>query len=218
MASVRLVEGEKSPFSFVMVDSQTGRRSIAFYPGCAFTVPAEVIDPHVIQSAKLLHVDISTPAVFAACEAARDAGVPVSLDANALYPGLEELLHLTNIFITAQEITCGLSEKQDPVESGKHILEEYHLDLVVVTLGPGGSIAVTQNDVATAPGFSVEVVDTTGAGDVYHGAYLFGYLQGWPIERTLRFANAAGAIMCTTQAGWAGIPTREAIEKLMNSE
>jgi ribokinase len=218
MSHVRLVDGEKSPFSFVMVDSLTGRRSIAFYPGCAFVTPADCIDRAAIQSAKLLHVDMATEAVFAACEAAKQANIPISVDANALFPGLDELLHLSNIFITAREITCGLSGKEDPVESGKHLLKEYNLDLVVVTLGPEGSAAVTQNGTASSPGFPVEVIDTTGAGDVFHGAYLYGHLSGWPIERTLRFANAAGAIMCTTQIGWAGIPTREQVEKFLEEK
>lgn len=215
VSTVKLVEGESSPFSFVMVDSMTGRRSIAFYPGCALTVPPECIDREAIHSANLLHVDISTPAVFAACEAAKEAGVQISVDANALFPGLEELLHLSNIFITAREITCGLSGKADPVESGEHLLKEYNLDLVVVTLGADGSTAVTRNHVVHAPGFRVEAVDTTGAGDVFHGAYLHGFLRGWSAERTLRFANAAGAIMCTTQTGWAGIPTLEEVEKFL---
>ncbi|RJP26728.1 MAG: carbohydrate kinase family protein [Candidatus Abyssobacteria bacterium SURF_5] len=215
MTSVRLIEDERSPFSFVMVDSLTGRRSIAFYPGCAFTVPADVIDSAAIQSARLLHVDIANPAVFAACEIAKKAGVPVSLDANALYPGLEELLHMTNIFITAREITCGLSATEDPVEAGRYLLNEYKLDLAVVTLGAEGSVAVTHSEVAHAKGFPVEVVDTTGAGDVFHGAYLYGHISGWPIKRTLQFANAAGAIMCATQTGWTGIPTREEVEKFL---
>jgi sugar/nucleoside kinase (ribokinase family) len=97
-------------------------------------------------------------------------------------------------------------------------LKEYKLDLAVVTLGADGSVAVAKDAVASAPGFPVEVVDTTGAGDVYHGAYLYGHLNGWPIPRALHFANAAGAIMCTTQMGWAGIPTRAQIEKFLEEQ
>ncbi|MBI5116747.1 carbohydrate kinase family protein [Candidatus Poribacteria bacterium] len=215
VGSVRFAVGESSPFSFVMVDGMTRKRSIAFYPGCAFTVSADCLDNGAIQSARLLHVDSPTPAVFAACHVAKQAGVTISLDANAPFPGLEELLHLSNIFITSSDVVYRICDRNDPVEAGKALMAEYKLDLVVVTLGVEGSIALTPTLTATAPGFNVEVVDTTGAGDVFHGAYLYGYLNGWDTEHTLRFSNAAGAMMCATQSGWAGIPTLKQIEDFL---
>ncbi|UCD56223.1 MAG: carbohydrate kinase family protein, partial [Candidatus Hydrogenedentota bacterium] len=174
VSSVRLVEGENSPFSFVMVDSMTRKRSIAYYPGCSFTVRADCLEPEAIKSAGLLHVDISTPAVFAACGVAKAAGVPISVEANALYPGLEELLDTGNIFISSREIMSDLSNKQDTLEAGEKVMAEYKLDQVVVTCGAEGSVAVTPGQTRSASGFKVEVVDTTGAGDVFHGAYLYG--------------------------------------------
>jgi len=215
MSSIRFVKGESSPFSFVMVDSMTGRRSIAFYPGCAFTVPADCIEPEAIRSAKLLHVDIATPAVFAACEVAKAAGVPISVDANALYPGLEELLLIADIFIPSREVACGMVNEHEPIKTARKVMAEYQLDLVVITLGTEGSVGVTSNETDSAPGFKVDVVDTTGAGDVFHGAFLYGYVKGWELGRALRFANAAGAIMCTTQTGWAGIPTLEQVKDFL---
>ncbi|GAB4348562.1 MAG: sugar kinase [Candidatus Abyssubacteria bacterium] len=216
VSSVRIAKDQSSPFSFVMVDSMTGRRSIAYFPGCSFTVPADCIEPEAIRSARLLHVDIATPAVFAACATAARAAVPISIEANAPYPGLEDLLTTGNIFISSRDIICGLAERQDPLEAGKKLLEEYALDLVVVTLGEEGSLAVTTTQTARSPGFKVTVIDTTGAGDVFHGAYIYGHLKGWGLEKTLRFANAAGAIMCTTQTGWAGIPTLPQVEAFLH--
>ncbi len=215
VGSVRLAQDESSPFSLVMVDSMTGKRSIAFFPGCAFLVPADCVESEAMKSAKLLHVDSPTQAVFAACEGAKAAGVTISLDANAPFPGLEELLHLSNIFITSSDVFYRICDKQDPVEAGKAVLNEYKLDLVVVTLGAEGSVAITPTATTASHGFKVEVVDTTGAGDVFHGAYLYGHLKGWDIKRTLRFANAAGALMCTTQTGWAGIPTIKQVEEFL---
>jgi len=216
VSSFRLVKGESSPFSFVMVDSMSGKRSIAYYPGCSFTVPASCIEPEAIRSARLLHVDISTPAVFAACEVARDAGVPISVEANALYPGLEELLAGGNIFISSREIMADLSNDKDPTSAGQKVMAEYKLDLVVVTCGADGSLAVTGGEVVSSPGFKVRVADTTGAGDVFHGAYLCGHLKKWSLGKTLRFANAAAAIMCTGQNGWADIPTLQQVEEFMS--
>ena len=215
VSSVRLVAGESSPFSFVMVDSMTNRRSIAHFPGCEFMVPADCIDPAVVASSHLLHVDIYTPAVIAACDAAREAGVPISVEANVPYPGLEELLTGGDIFITSREIFSQLVGERDPVAAGRKAREQYGLDHCVVTLGAEGSVAVTAGGIVSSPGFNVRVVDTTGAGDVFHGAYLYGRLNEWSFERILRFANAAAAIMCTGQNGWADIPTLQQVEEFL---
>ena len=84
IGTLRLSDGETSAFSIVLVDSATKKRSIVFHPGCGLTVPADCIDADAIKSAKLLHVDIYTPAVLAACEAAKEAGV-VSIDGRSCW-------------------------------------------------------------------------------------------------------------------------------------
>ena len=215
MDSVRLLEDESSPFSFVMVDSMTGKRSIAHYPGCEFTVSADCIDTEAIRSARLLHVDIGTAAVFAACETAREAGVTISVEANVLYPGLEELLNGGDIFISSIEIIGELVGEDDPVSAGKKTMEKYDLGLVVVTIGAEGSVAVGPDEIVSSSGFEVKAVDTTGAGDVFHGAFLFGHLMGWRLVRTLRFANAAAAMMCTGQSGWDDIPAFDQVQEFL---
>lgn len=214
-SSVVLAEEQSTSFSIVLVDSMTGRRSIAFYPGCAFTAPAECLDEKAVRSASLLHVDIYNPAVLAACKVAVEANVPISIDANALFPGLEELLAMGNVFILGNEVAGQIANESDIHKTGKKLLKEYGLDLVVITAGEKGSTAFTASQTANSPGFKVRVADTTGAGDVYHGAYLFGHLKQWPLDRTLRFANAAAAIMCTSQEGWHGIPVLQQVDDFL---
>ncbi|RJP69908.1 MAG: carbohydrate kinase family protein [Candidatus Abyssobacteria bacterium SURF_17] len=213
--SVRLAKDENSAFSIVMVDSETKARAIAFHAGCGLSVPADCIDPEAIKSARLLHVDISTPAVRAACEIARSKGIPISVDADALFPGLEELLEMASIFIPSNDIASALVGEDDPAAAGERILKKYHLDVVGATCGKEGSIVVTPKETVHVPGFRVDVADTTGAGGVYKGAYLYGHLNGWPIRRTARFANAAAALMCSGMNGWADIPTLKKVEDLL---
>lgn len=215
IGSLRVADGESSPFSMVMVDATTKKRSIAFNPGCALMVPAECIDVDVIRSARLLHVDIYTPAVRAACEAARSAGVPVSVDADGLYPGLEELLEMANIFIPAREIGCELVNEPDPQAAAGKLFRQYNLDLVVVTRGKEGSVTVTANETVAVPAFEIEPLDTTGAGGVFQGAYLYGYLKGWPVKRTAQYANAAAGLMCSGMNGWGDIPTATGVEEFL---
>ncbi|MBI4830225.1 MAG: carbohydrate kinase family protein [Candidatus Lindowbacteria bacterium] len=211
----RLSDGDSTPFSIVLVDATTKKRSIVFNPGCALMTPADAIDAGAVKSAKLLHVDIYTPAVTAACEAAKSAGLPISVDADALFPGLEEILELADIFIPAREIACELVGKQDPVLAAERLLRKYRLKVVGVTRGREGSVTITQEGTVSAPGFEIDAVDTTGAGGVYQGAFLYGYLKGWPTNQIARFANAAAALMCSGMNGWDDIPTLRQVEKFL---
>jgi sugar/nucleoside kinase (ribokinase family) len=215
VSSLKLADGERTPFSIVMVDSATKKRSIVFNAGCSLAVPEDCIDAGMIRSAQLLHIDFYTPAIRAACKTAKSAGVPISVDADGLYPGLEELLQMANIFIPAREIGCELVGENDSEKAAEKLLKKYHLDLVVVTRGKEGSVTVTSSETLSAPAFEIEAVDTTGAGGVFQGAYLFGYLKGWPAERTARFANAAAALMCSGMNGWGDIPTLEQVERFL---
>jgi len=80
-------------------------------------------------------------------------------------------------------------------------------EVSVVTLGEQGCVCATRDGSFSIPAFDVDVVDTTGAGDVFHGAFSFGLLRGWPLETIARFASAVAAIKCTQLGGRQGIPT-----------
>jgi sugar/nucleoside kinase (ribokinase family) len=105
----------------------------------------------------------------------------------------------------------------DPLRAGPALLEAYGPRQVVITDGVRGSWCWSSEKGAAAtpvhqPAFRVSVVDTTGAGDVYHGAYLYAYLQGRPVRRCLAFAAATAALKCQELGGRAGIPTRQQVD------
>jgi sulfofructose kinase len=87
--------------------------------------------------------------------------------------------------------------------------------LVVSTLGERGCLCVTAEGQIHVPGFDVPVVDTTGAGDAFHGAFIYGFLQGWSLERTATFANAVAAMNCTALGGRAGLPRLPEVEEFL---
>ena len=89
---------------------------------------------------------------------------------------------------------------------------------MVVTLGIQGAIALDGDRLLRVPGFLVNAVDTTGAGDVFRGAFIFAYLKGWPLEPAICFANAAAAVSCTRLGAMASVPTREEAEELSKSQ
>ena len=81
--------------------------------------------------------------------------------------------------------------------------------VVLVTQGQAGSVCHSNGGTFHTPAFEVDVVDTTGAGDVFHGAFIHGLLQGWELGKAAEFASAVAAIKCRQLGGRAGIPTFE---------
>ena len=89
--------------------------------------------------------------------------------------------------------------------------------LPVVTLGGRGTIAASGEDVIEVPAFAVDPRDTIGAGDVFHGAFAWGLLEGWGATRVLRAANAAAAMNCRFSGAQGGIPNRAELEAFLRS-
>jgi len=83
--------------------------------------------------------------------------------------------------------------------------------IFVQTEGVGGSYTITAQEQFHTPAFPVEVIDTTGAGDVFHGAYIVGLLRGWSLQQTALFSTAVSALKCTQLGGRAGIPSFDAV-------
>jgi sugar/nucleoside kinase (ribokinase family) len=78
--------------------------------------------------------------------------------------------------------------------------------IAVITLGEEGAIGLENETLVRQPALPIEVYDTTGASEVFRGAFIYGTLQGWPLDRSLPFANAAAALNCRHLGGTGGIP------------
>lgn len=199
--------GATTPVSMILVDESTGQRTIMAGGTTVELSPSEV-PAGMIADAKYLHLDTTgRQAALAAAEIARSAGVPVVLDADSLSrpQDIEELLRATDYLIASRVFTEALTGLTDPAEAAK-TLAGYGSSVAIVTLGEAGSLTLAAGRSFHTPAFPVEVVDTTGAGDVYHGAYLFGLLQEWSLEKTAVFASAVAALSCTRLGGRTGIP------------
>ena len=91
-------------------------------------------------------------------------------------------------------------------------------ETVVITIGEEGSVGMEHGETYILPPLPIVVVDTTGAGDVYHGAFIYGMLQGWNLRERMRFANAAAGLKCRALGGRAGIAGREEIDRALAGE
>jgi ribokinase len=172
------------------------------------------LDRAYIQSAQFLHLDGYYPtAALQAAQWAHEAGVQVCLDGTKTDGGplsatWHELVRQADILICAAGFGQSLTGLADPWESGAAALT-LGPRIVVQTEGEQGSYTVTATERFHTPAFRVDVVDTTGAGDVFHGAYLVALLHNWDLPRAARFASAVAAIKCTQPGGRRGIPTFE---------
>jgi sugar/nucleoside kinase (ribokinase family) len=115
------------------------------------------------------------------------------------------LVGLNDILICGEGFAEALTGEEELQEAGNASLT-YGPQIVVITMGENGSITVAPEKVFHTPAFKVDVVDTTSAGDVFHGVYIFGLLKGWDLEKIALFASAVSAIVCTFLGGRSGIP------------
>ncbi len=211
LSRLRVQAGARSQICIVLVEAGTGRRSILCYRAKGELVLDEA-DRTYISSARYLHLDgHHMDAAITAARWARADGVKVSFDANRPRPRLDELLPLVDVLIASERFPPAYTGQGDQVRAGRSLLE-MGPEIVVITLGAEGCLCLWEDQVIHVPGFRVDVVDTTGAGDAFHGAFLYGLLQGWELERTAVFANAVAAINCTRLSGRAGLPSLSEVE------
>jgi sugar/nucleoside kinase (ribokinase family) len=147
---------------------------------------------------------------------ARDLGLPATSDIDRVTPRTIELVETVSYPIFAEHVPRELTGIKDHAGALQKLRRSAHKALVV-TLGARGCLAVAGDQVFHAPGFVVSAIDTTGAGDVFRGAFIFGVLNEWPLERTMRFANAAAAISCTRLGAMNGVPTLQEVSLLAES-
>lgn len=198
-----------SVVSVILVEPKKGARAILYEKGRLPQLTETEVPAELIQSARVLHLDgFHLPAALRAAEIARQAGVAVSLDGGAgqSWSRTRELLSLVDILVVARQFAQYITGYDDPEEAGP-ALQTYGASQVAITDGENGCWYWDANQHLFQPAFRVQVQDTTGAGDTFHGAYLYAWLQGWPPKCILEFASAVAALKCTQVGGRLGIPS-----------
>ncbi len=209
--------GAASPRSIVLVEGGTGRRSIMYSTGTSLRLAVDEVPWERLRGARALHLDgVHPAAALAAARAAREAGVTVSYDGGAgpFWPGLDDLLPLVDVLIVAREFAERYTGRED-VADAAHALGRWGARHVVITDGARGAWSWVAGRAQHQPAFAVDVVDTTGAGDAFHGGYLHAYLAGDDPVGCLSFASAVGALACTRLGGRAGLPDRGEVESFL---
>jgi sulfofructose kinase len=207
--------GCASQQAVILVDD-AGERTVLWKRDNRLTLQPEELRREWITHARALHVDgHDTAAALAAAGWARAADVPVIADLDDLYPGVETLLEKIDYLITSRDIPGRLTGDPDLRKSLPAVRSRYGCRLTAATLGQEGVLAWDGSEFHYASAFRVQPLDTTGAGDIFHAGFIYGLLQGWPLQRQLDFACAAAALNCIAVGARGGIQSVENIEKLM---
>lgn len=212
---IMTVPGGASAQSLVLVDG-LGERTIFCRRDERLVLKPEDLKREWIVNARALHVDgYDTAAATLAAQWAREAGVPVIADLDAIYPGVEKLLETIDYLIVSRDFPCRLMGEPDLELALQQMHRRYGCLLTAATLGQDGVVAWDGSDYHYTSAYRVPVVDTTGAGDIFHAGFIHGLLQGWELDRQLDFACAAAALNCMGVGARGGIQTVEEIETLM---
>jgi sulfofructose kinase len=214
-ARVVEVAGAASPQSLIVVDAG-GERTVLCRRDERLLLQPEDLDRSWIVNARALHVDgYETAAATVAAQWAREAGVPVVADLDETYPGVEDLIRNVDYLIVSRDFPCRLTGERTLEKALRQMHADYECTVTAATLGQDGVLAWDGRKFHLHAAYRVPVVDTTGAGDIFHAGFIYGLLQGWPLEQRLDFACAAAALNCTAQGARGGIRTVADVEQLM---
>jgi sulfofructose kinase len=210
-----------SHFSIILVDRETGERTVLWdrHPDIALT--AEDISDEAVASARVVLVDChETAAVTSVASRARRAGARTVLDVERVRPGIDALLREIDVIIAAEHFPVDLTGKRELGAALDTLQRETGAAIVCVTLGERGSLARCNGMEVHMPAFLVDVVDTTGAGDVFRAGFIAAWLEhgeAAELETVLRYANAVAALKCRELGARTGAPTREEVHAFLRN-
>ncbi len=203
---VEIRPGCPNQTAYILIDRSTGERTVLWRRDDSLRLEPDSITPEKITCARLLHIDAhDTPAVESAARIARQHSIPVTVDVDTIYHGFERVLPLADYLIGSSEFPSQWTSERDPFKALELLQNEYGMRVAAMTLGAHGSLARSGGRFVYSPAFVVNCIDTTGAGDVFHGAFCYSVLQGMPLRDALDFSNAMAALNCTALGARGGI-------------
>jgi len=211
-SSMVIKKNERSPRAFIWIEKEGGERTVVLDRTGIGELTADDIDENPIKECRYLLIDgRETEASLKAAAVAKEHGAEVIFDAGSNRRRLGDILDLTDHLVASESFAGAVFPGLTPVEAARKLFESGKHKAVVITLGENGAVAYSADGVCWQPAFSVRAVDTTGAGDVFHGAYIFALSQDFDLPKRLEFASAAAALKCRHMGGGKGIPSLEEI-------
>jgi sulfofructose kinase len=202
----------------IIVEATSGDRTILWRRDKRLMFQEKELRKENVCSGRLLHLDGHDIRSATQCAKwAREEGVLTVLDADKVEPSTPELIKVIDFVVTSSRFPAlftGIPDREKALIE----LQKYTPGFLFTTLGPEGAMALMDGEILYVHGFKTEVVDTTGAGDVFHAGFIYGLLRNWEVTEILRFANAVAALKCRDLGGRRAIPTLAETQSLLNQQ
>lgn len=209
---IRHIPGKQSFHSFVLLNLTNASRTCIWNRGTVTPPVPEDVDLEVLKNAKFLHLDgHQIDCAIYAAEKAHEYGVTVSLDAGGVYPGIQQLLPLVDVLIPSEEFALKVTGAVTAEEAAAILQQRYHPETLIITQGVRGGFWWKDGAPVRYPAFPVDAVDSNGAGDTFHGAFVAARVKGMEIYDAAVFASATSAVKCTRFGAQEGIPGYEEV-------
>lgn len=202
-------------FAVILIDEQSGERIVLWDRDERLQLRDHELPPDALCATRILHVDdVDQEAAIRAARLAGTRGVVVTSDIDRATDLTMELVRSVTVPVFAEHVPRALTGEDDPERALRKLRRE-HPGLLCVTLGANGAVALDDDRFLRSPAFKVNAVDTTGAGDVFRGGFIYALLGGRSPMESLRFANAAAAVSCTRRGAMNGVPNLEEVTALL---
>jgi len=206
--------GKTSLLACCMISQDTGERTIFFTTGTKRILGEEDVPDELILSSKCIMIDTHHgKASIKGATLARGANIPVVTDLERDYGYTEKLFQLGTHHIIPRDYILKYTGENDEERALKSVYHNYKPETVITTLGEDGSIAYDGKEIIVQKAYKTgNTLDTTGAGDVFHGSFAFGLTRGYSLKENLKFASLVAGIKCGKLGGQKGIPYKEEID------
>lgn len=216
VSAARVVEGAPTQTAFIIIDRSNGERTITWRRDLRLAISAAEVSPEIVTAGRVLLINgPDIDAMITAASFARAKGIPVVIDVETVYPGTERLLQLVDFIISSSAFPGMITGETHLPTALKKLSAVTGSLFVAATVGRRGALAYFQGRFFPSPGFEVACRDTTGAGDAFHGGFIYGLLSGYSVEETMTFANAVAALKCREVGAQTGLPTVDEVRALL---
>lgn len=221
ISHLRQFDEQESPFAVCLSIKDVSARNFYIKPATIERPLPKDVEEEYVKDCTYLFIADARPGTQHACKVAKSGGAKVVYDADLYYDeGMPETIALTDYFIPSEMTYNHMYPNGGDYETNLREMKTMCSEgaVVIVTLGEKGVVGIDENDAFfQQDGYVVEDVDTTGAGDVYHGAFIAGLLRGMTVRESSQYAQATSAIKCTRIGGRAAIATHDVVMQFMQT-
>jgi sugar/nucleoside kinase (ribokinase family) len=217
----QVVQDASTQLAFIVIDIRNGERTIVWDRDDRLAYKPEEAPVDFGSLGRVLHLDAhDPPACAVVAHKAKETGAITSADIDNVYPGVQELLPLIDLLVTSKEFPYRLTGIRDSRESLLELKARYGCAIVGMTLGADGALIYCNGEFIESPAFAAPngCRDTTGAGDAFHGGFLYGLLNGEDIETSMKLGHAVAAMKCSQLGARPGLPSQRELSEFISDQ